>query len=61
MELSPETVRGLQGVGVGLIVGALVRLMKLPIPAPPTLWAAFMVVALTAGYVLMGWVLERAG
>lgn len=61
MDLSPGTIRGLQGIGVGLVIGALVRLLKLPIPAPPTIWAALMVVALTTGYVLMGWILERAG
>lgn len=61
MELSPETIRGLQGVGVGMVIGALVRLLKLPIPAPPTIWAALMVVGLTAGYVLMGRILEQGG
>lgn len=59
MELANETVRGLQGIGVALIIGALVRLLKLPIPAPPTIWAALMVLGLTAGYLAMDWLLTR--
>lgn len=53
MEQATDLVSGLKGVGVALVLGAVVRLLRLPIPAPPTIWAALMVVALTGGYLLM--------
>jgi XapX domain-containing protein len=59
MEIVRETVRGLQGIGVALVIGAVVRLLRLPIPAPPTIWAALMVLGLTAGYLAMDWFLTR--
>lgn len=59
MELASEAVRGLQGIGVALVIGAAVRLLKLPIPAPPTIWAALMVLGLTTGYLVMDWLLTR--
>lgn len=57
--VSPETVHGLKGVGVALVLGAVVRLLRLPLPAPATLWAALMVVGLTGGYLLVDWLLAR--
>ncbi|MGH7477482.1 MAG: DUF1427 family protein [Longimicrobiales bacterium] len=47
------------GILVALAVGALIRVLRLPIPAPPTLYGALMVLGLTAGYLLMGWLLRR--
>lgn len=47
------------GIFVALAIGALVRLLRLPIPAPPTLYGALMVLGLTGGYLLMGWFLSR--
>ena len=47
------------GIFVALALGALVRLLKLPIPAPPTLYGALMVLGLTGGYLLMNWFLSR--
>lgn len=47
------------GILVALAIGALVRLLRLPIPAPPTLYGALMVLGLTGGYLLMSWVLTR--
>lgn len=47
------------GVFVALLIGALVRFLKLPIPAPPTLYGALMVLGLTGGYLLMNWLLTR--
>jgi XapX domain-containing protein len=47
------------GIFVALAIGALVRLLKLPIPAPPTLYGALMVLGLTVGYLLTNWVLTR--
>ena len=52
-------VPGWVGVLVALALGALVRLLRLPIPAPPTLYGALMVLGLTGGYLLMNWVLTR--
>lgn len=47
------------GVIVALVIGALVRLLRLPVPAPPTVWGALMVLGLTVGYLLMNWLLTR--
>ena len=47
------------GILVALAIGALVRLMKLPVPAPPTIYGALMVLGLTGGYLLMSWFLTR--
>lgn len=40
------------GILVALAIGALVRLLRLPVPAPPTLYGALMVVGLTSGYLI---------
>ena len=47
------------GIAVALAIGALVRLLRLPIPAPPTVAGALMVLATTLGYLLMSWFLRR--
>lgn len=47
------------GIIVALVVGGLLRLLRLPIPSPPTLYGALMVVGLTAGYLFVGWLLNR--
>ena len=47
------------GILVALGIGALVRLMKLPVPAPPTIYGALMVLGLTGGYLAMNWFLTR--
>lgn len=49
---------GLLGILVALLIGAIVRLLKLPIPSPPTLESALMVVGLTVGWLGMGYLLE---
>lgn len=52
-------VPGWVGVIVALGIGGLVRLLRLPIPAPPTLYGALMVLGLTAGYLIANWLLTR--
>ena len=47
------------GILVALAIGMLVRLMRLPVPAPPTIYGALMVLGLTVGYLLMSWFLSR--
>jgi XapX domain-containing protein len=47
------------GILVALAIGALVRLLKLPVPAPPTVYGALMVLGLTLGYLAMNWFLSR--
>lgn len=47
------------GIVVALVIGALVRLLKLPVPAPQTIYGALMVVGLTCGYLLTNWFLAR--
>jgi XapX domain-containing protein len=52
-------VPGWVGIIVALMLGMLVRFLRLPIPAPPTLYGALMVLGLTGGYILMNWLLTR--
>lgn len=59
MEEQVVVVPGWVGIIVALGIGGLVRLLRLPIPAPPTLYGALMVLGLTGGYLLMGWFLSR--
>lgn len=59
MEDGAVMVPGWVGVIVALGIGGLVRLLRLPIPAPPTLYGALMVLGLTGGYLLMSWFLSR--
>jgi XapX domain-containing protein len=47
------------GILVALAIGAIVRLLRLPIPSPPTIAGALMVLALTLGYLAMGYFLKR--
>ena len=47
------------GILVALGIGMLVRLLRLPVPAPPTIYGALMVLGLTGGYLLMSWFLSR--
>lgn len=59
MENEAVLVPAWAGVLVALGIGGLVRLLRLPIPAPPTLYGALMVLGLTSGYLLMNWFLAR--
>jgi XapX domain-containing protein len=59
MESDAVAIPAWAGIIVALVIGALVRLLKLPIPAPPTLYGALMVLGLTGGYLLMNWFLTR--
>lgn len=52
-------VPGWIGIIVALLLGMLVRFLRLPVPAPPTLYGALMVLGLTGGYILMNWLLTR--
>lgn len=45
------------GLLLGLAIGAGCRRLDLPLPAPPQLTGALLVVAMTLGYVAAGWVL----
>ena len=47
------------GIVVALLIGGLVRMLRLPIPSPPTLLGALMVVAMTVGYLLTGWLMRH--
>jgi XapX domain-containing protein len=50
---------GLLGITVALAIGAFVRLLRLPVPSPPTIYGALMVLGLTVGYLLMDHWLRR--
>lgn len=47
------------GILVALAIGALVRLLRLPIPAPPTLTGALMVLGMTVGYLAVDYLTRR--
>jgi XapX domain-containing protein len=47
------------GIFVALLIGGVVRLLRFPIPAPPTITGALMVLAMTIGYLLTNWLLQR--
>jgi XapX domain-containing protein len=46
-------------VAIGLSIGVGCRFFDLPLPAPPRLVGALLVVAITLGFIGMGYVLER--
>jgi XapX domain-containing protein len=47
------------GILVALAIGIIVRLLRLPIPSPPTIAGALMVLGLTVGYLLADHLLRR--
>lgn len=44
----------LMGVGLGLVIGGACRWFDLPLPAPPKLVGALLVVAMSLGFVTTG-------
>jgi XapX domain-containing protein len=52
-------VEGVVGILVAFAIGALVRSLRLPVPAPPTIYGALMIVGMTTGYLLMDHFLKR--
>ena len=50
---------GLIGILVAFGIGALIRVLRLPIPAPPTVYGGLMIVAMTLGYLLVGGYLKK--
>jgi XapX domain-containing protein len=50
---------GVLGILVALVIGGVVRALKLPIPSPPTVVGALMVLGLTVGYLAVDWLLRR--
>jgi XapX domain-containing protein len=40
------------GILVALAIGGIVRLLRLPVPSPPTVAGALMVLGLTVGYLV---------
>lgn len=48
----------IMGVGLAFAIGAGCRWLDLPVPAPPKLLGAFMVVAMTAGFLMADAVLS---
>ena len=47
------------GIFVALAIGGVVRLLRLPIPAPPTIYGALMVLGLTLGYLAADYLLKK--
>lgn len=46
------------GILLALLFGALCRWVKLPVPAPPSVYGALLVVATTLGYLAAAWLLR---
>jgi len=46
------------GIVVALVIGGIVRLLRLPIPAPPTVYGALMVLGTTLGYLAVDYWLK---
>jgi XapX domain-containing protein len=49
----------LLAVAIGLSIGVGCRWFDLPLPAPPKLLGALLVMAMTLGFMGMAWLLER--
>jgi XapX domain-containing protein len=47
------------GILVALVIGGIVRLLRLPVPSPPTIAGALMVLGLTVGYLVVDHLLRR--
>jgi XapX domain-containing protein len=48
----------LLGVLIGLLIGAACRVLDIPLPAPPKLTGALLVMAMTIGYVASAAILK---
>ena len=51
--------RVILGVLLAFCLGALTRVLRLPVPAPPSLLGALLVATVTAGYLAAGWIERR--
>jgi XapX domain-containing protein len=50
----------LEGVLIGLLIGVACRVLDIPLPAPPKLTGALLVVAMTIGYVTAAAIFKSA-
>ena len=48
------------GIVLGLIIGAACRWFDLPSPAPPRVVGALLVLLMTVGFVVTGWIVRVA-
>lgn len=46
------------GAVIAFGLGAVCRWLSLPVPAPPTAYGAFLVCLVTAGYIVLDWLLR---
>lgn len=53
------TREGILGIVVALALGALLRFFRLPIPAPPTITGALMILGLTLGYMVVDHLMRK--
>ena len=49
------SLNALLGIGLGLLIGFICRWFDLPLPAPPKLVGAILVVAMTLGFMTGNW------
>ena len=50
---------GMIGILVAFAIGVLIRFLRLPIPAPPTIYGGLMIVAMTCGFLLVDSYLKK--
>jgi XapX domain-containing protein len=46
------------GIVLALLIGGACRYFKIPVPAPPTLLGVLLIAGITAGYMLVDWILK---
>ena len=46
------------GIVLALLIGGACRYFKIPAPAPPTLLGVLLIAGITAGYMLVDWILK---
>ena len=57
--MSTSMMKSLLGIILGLLIGAGCRWFDVPVPSPPKLLGALLVVAMTVGYMATDRVLDR--
>lgn len=54
-----SSTRTVLGFALALGIGVMCRLAAIPLPAPPAIVGALLVVSMTVGFLIADWVLER--
>ena len=52
-------IRAVAGLAIAFAIGAVCRIFEIPVPAPPKIFGAVLVVAITVGYMLTDTLIAR--